>query len=163
MNEKKKKLIEALKKIEFKCSNEDVMQYMIAKYIVERAKEMRKKRVEKTLVVDALKICNFFDCNYCHEIDNTISKFNSDFKDVKEFEMYCYDLIDELESYSNEEEIEIRKNFKEDLQHQLEEHKDELSYEFINLFKRIVNDCFELSYDKFRELVNLFVKHSNVA
>jgi hypothetical protein len=77
--------------------------------------------------------------------------------------MYCYDLIDELESYSNEEEIEIRKNFKEDLQHQLEEHKDELSYEFINLFKRIVNDCFELSYDKFRELVNLFVKHSNVA
>lgn len=163
MNEKVTKLREALKKIEFKYSKEDVMQYMIAKYITEKIKEVRQRRVEKTFKVNAEKICKYFNFQYS-QIENAFYEIKTDFKDLRELEKYSYDLVTEFESYSNEKENEIRTNFKDNLRQHLVEYKDEISTEKKNLLQRVIKDTDELSYEQFRALVkSLFIKYSNVA
>lgn len=162
MNEKMKKLQKAFREIEFKFSNDDVMQYMIAKYITEKIKEVRQRRVEKTFKVNAEKICKYFNFQYS-QIENAFYEIKTDFKDLRELEKYSYDLVAEFESYSNEEEIKKRNYFKEVLKQELQEHKDVLSYEVKNLFQEVIKDIDELSYEQFRTVVELLIKYTNVA
>ena len=103
MNEKK--LLELKKKlheVEFKCSAQELFEYLIAKYTIEYSQNDKSKQKLKCIPTNAYFICEFFRIEYIEELDASIEKFYSSLTVM----------INVVDTYNNMETKLINKNFR---------------------------------------------------
>ena len=132
---KEKKLLELqkrLKEVEFKCSQQELYEYLIAKYTIEYSQNDKSKQKLKCIPTSASFICEFFSIDYLKELDASISKFYSSMKNPTDLFETCFYLINKFESKSIDDEIEYRTLLKNSLIKNLENFKnvyaDELNF-----------------------------------
>jgi len=126
MNEKK--LLELKKKlheVEFKCSAQELFEYLIAKYTIEYSQNDKSKQKLKCIQTNAYFICEFFRIEYIEELDASIEKFYSSLTNPYQLFTMCHKILNQCENKSVNDEIVFRREFAEVIESLISNNSDD--------------------------------------
>jgi hypothetical protein len=152
---KQTKLLELRKRlheVEFKCSQQELYEYLIAKYTIEYSQNDKSKQKLKCIPTNAYFICEFFEIEYIEELDATIERFYSNLTNPNQLFMMSQKIINQCENKSVNDEIVFRREFSELIESLISNNSDdEHLIMSLNNINDYIND-FKHTHDEIRIL-----------